>query len=102
MIRRIVAAATTAVLVGALLVTGATAAGAAKPNVTADGTVKCGAPSSGKATIKPPFTFSPGVGKRTTKSTMNFVCTGTTFNSVVTPISAKVVTTSITAVQNSL
>ncbi len=95
MIRRIEATALAVALIGAFVATGTSLAGAAKPVVTASGTVSCGAPASGKGTVSPPFKLTPGVGARTTKSTLNLKCTGTTTNALVTPISAKVVTKSV-------
>jgi dienelactone hydrolase len=95
MIRRTVAASVAVVCIGAGLVTGG--AGAAVAAVGLNGTVTCGAPVVGTGTVTPPFRLSPGTGPRTTKSTVTFGCSGTSFNNSLAPVSAKVVTTAVSA-----
>jgi hypothetical protein len=98
MMRRfVVSAAAVALVTGGLVVGGVTTASAGKPTVTATGSVSCGAPGSGKAKIKPPIKLAAQPGTRTTTSKFKVTCTGTTGNALVTPISAKITSTSTTA-----
>ncbi len=93
--RRIgVTAAVVALTAGGLVAGGVTTASAGKPLVTAVGSVTCGAPGSGKGKVSPPFTLVAQPGTRTTTSKFKTTCTGTTGNPLVTPISAKIVSTS--------
>lgn len=95
MMRRIVvSAAAVALLTGGLVVSGVTSASAGKPLVTAVGSATCGAPGSGKGKVVPPFTLAAQPGNRVTTSKFKTTCTGTTGNPLVTPISAKIVSTS--------
>jgi hypothetical protein len=94
-VRRIVAASAAVVLVAAAIGATADPAPAAKPVVTAEGTVQCGAPASGTGTVTPPFKLTAGKGARTTRSTVKLTCTGTLFNSNLTPTAARVVTRSV-------
>jgi hypothetical protein len=95
MMRRIaVSAAAVALLTGGLVAGGVTTASAGKPIVTAAGTVTCGAPGSGKGKVSPPFTLVAQPGNRVTTSKFKTTCTGTTQNPLVTPKSAKIVSTS--------
>jgi dienelactone hydrolase len=95
MIRRMVAVSAAVMCIGAGLVTAG--AGAAVTAVGLNGTVTCGAPVVGTGTVSPPFTMSAGIGPRTTKSTVTYGCTGTSFNHSLAPIAAKVVSTAVSA-----
>jgi dienelactone hydrolase len=93
-----VAASAALVLVLAAVGVAAGPAGAAKkPVVTAEGSVRCGAPVSGTGTVRPPYKMTAGVGTRSVRSTVKMGCTGTVFNGSVTPISARIVTRSTSA-----
>ena len=95
MIRRIaVSAAAVALLTSGLVAGGITSASAGKPLVTAVGSATCGAPGSGKGKVVPPFTLVAQPGNRVTTSKFKTTCTGTTGNPLVTPTSAKIVSTS--------
>jgi hypothetical protein len=95
MMRRI-GVATVVVALGAsgLVASSVTTASAAKPKVTAVGSVTCGSPGSGKAKIKPAFSLVAQAGQRVTTSKFKTTCTGTTGNAAVTPLSAKIKSTS--------
>lgn len=98
MIRRIaVSAAAVALLTSGLVAGGVTSASAGKPLVTAVGSATCGAPGSGKGKVVPPFTLVAQPGNRVTTSKFKTTCTGTTGNPLVTPTSAKIVSTSTSA-----
>lgn len=95
MIRRMaVSAAAVALLTSGLVAGGVTSASAGKPLVTAVGSATCGAPGSGKGKVVPPFTLVAQPGNRVTTSKFKTTCTGTTGNPLVTPTSAKIVSTS--------
>jgi dienelactone hydrolase len=94
MMRRSVATAVVVMVVAVVGMGGTSIAAAARPVVTAAGTTQCGF-GSGKGTVSPPFKLAAGVGSRTTKSTVKLLCTGTTTNGLVTPVSARIVTKSV-------